>query len=260
MYRHHEESLKIMEDYFRKRKEVIALIFGGSVAKGMERPDSDLDAMVIVPDAYYETLLEENRTAETIDGLCTYEGGYFDVKYMTKDYLRAAAERGSEPTRNSFIGSRVLFSSDPEIEGLVQTSLNLGILTTEADTLRAVSSLRSSVDSQKEMLKRRLAALLAQLGGHVEYEGEYTGWQYQEHSPLRELMVQVYTEQYGEPPRVEAIHAGLECGLFAGKMPGLDCVSIGPNLQEIHTPRERMSISSVQRVWKFLLEVLKRAR
>lgn len=148
----------------------------------------------------------------------------------------------------------------PSIEGLVQTSLNLGILTTEADTLRAVSSLRSSVDSQKEMLKRRLAALLAQLGGHVEYEGEYTGWQYQEHSPLRELMVQVYTEQYGEPPRVEAIHAGLECGLFAGKMPGLDCVSIGPNLQEIHTPREWMSISSVQRVWKFLLEVLKRAR
>lgn len=148
----------------------------------------------------------------------------------------------------------------PDIAGLVQTSLNLGILTTETDTLRAVSSLRSSVDSQKEMLKRRLACLLAQLGGRVEYEGEYTGWQYQEHSPLRELMVQVYTEQYGEAPRVEAIHAGLECGLFAGKMPGLDCVSIGPNLLEIHTPRERMSISSVQRVWKFLVEVLKRAR
>ena len=83
------------------------------------RPDSDLDAMVIVPDEYYEKLLEENRTAETINGLCTYEGGYFDVKYMTKDYLRAAAERGSEPTRNSFINSRVLFSDDPEIESLV---------------------------------------------------------------------------------------------------------------------------------------------
>lgn len=148
----------------------------------------------------------------------------------------------------------------PDIPGLVQTSLNLGILTTESETLRGVSSLRSSVDSQKEMLKRRLACLLAQLGGHVVFEVEYTGWQYQEHSPLRELMVQVYTEQYGEPPRVEAIHAGLECGLFAGKIPGLDCVSIGPNLLEIHTPRERMSISSVQRLWKFLVEVLKRSK
>lgn len=147
-----------------------------------------------------------------------------------------------------------------DIPGLVQTSLNLGILTTTAEELCAVFSLRSSIDSQKEMLKRRMACLMAQLGGRVEFEGEYTGWQYQEHSPLRELMAEVFTEQYGKAPKIEAIHAGLECGLFAGKMPGLDCVSIGPDLLEIHTPRERMSISSVQRVWKFLLEVLKRAR
>ena len=110
------------------------------------------------------------------------------------------------------------------------------------------------------MLKRRLTCLMAQLSGRVEFEGEYTGWQYQEHSPLRELMAQVFEEQYGKAPKIEAIHAGLECGLFAGKMPGLDCVSIGPDLMEIHTPRERMSISSVQRVWKFLVEVLKRSK
>lgn len=147
-----------------------------------------------------------------------------------------------------------------DIPGLVQTSLNLGILTTTEDELCAVFSLRSSIDSQKEMLKRRMICLMTQLGGRVEFEGEYTGWQYQEHSPLRELMAQVFEEQYGKAPKIEAIHAGLECGLFAGKMPGLDCVSIGPDLMEIHTPRERMSISSVQRVWKFLLEVLKRSK
>ena len=73
-------------------------------------------------------------------------------------------------------------------------------------------------------------------------------------------MTQVFQEQYGRPPRVEAIHAGVECGLMAGKLPGLDCVSIGPELLEIHTPREKMSVSSVQRVWAFLLEVLKRSR
>ena len=146
-----------------------------------------------------------------------------------------------------------------EIHGLVQTSLNMGILVTEEDVVRASYSVRSSVDSQKQMLKERLSCLMEQLGGRVEFSGEYTGWQYQEHSPLRERMVAVFQEQYGKAPKIEAIHAGLECGIFAGKMPGLDCVSIGPDLLEIHTPREKMSISSVQRVWAFLLEVLKRS-
>ena len=147
-----------------------------------------------------------------------------------------------------------------EIPGLVQTSLNLGIVATEEDQFRASFCLRSSFDSQKDMLKDRLSCLMEQLGGHVEFAGEYTGWQYQEHSPLRDLMVQVYEEQYGKPPKIEAIHAGLECGMFAGKIPGLDCVSIGPDLLDIHTPREHMVISSVQRVWNFLLEVLKRSK
>ena len=147
-----------------------------------------------------------------------------------------------------------------EIPGLVQTSLNLGILATGEDTVQASFSVRSSVDSQKQMLKERLSCLMEQLGGRVEFSGEYTGWQYQEQSPLRDLMVEVFRDQYGRDPKIEAIHAGLECGIFAGKMPGLDCVSLGPDLLEIHTPREKMSISSVQRVWKFLLEVLKRSK
>lgn len=147
-----------------------------------------------------------------------------------------------------------------EIHGLVQTSLNMGILVTREDTVQASYSVRSSVDSQKQMLKERLSCLMEQLGGRVEFAGEYTGWQYQEESPLRELMVEVFRNQYGKDPKIEAIHAGLECGIFAGKMPGLDCVSLGPDLLEIHTPREKMSISSVQRVWNFLLEVLKRSK
>ncbi len=147
-----------------------------------------------------------------------------------------------------------------DIHGLVQTSLNLGILKTEENAVTASFCIRSSVDSEKEMLKDRLACLLAQLGGGVSFSGEYPGWAYRPDSPLRELMTEVYREQYGREPKVEAIHAGLECGLLAGKLPGLDCVSIGPDLLEIHTPREKMSISSVQRVWAFVREVLKRSR
>ena len=147
-----------------------------------------------------------------------------------------------------------------DIPGLVQTSLNLGILTTGAEELRACFSVRSSLGSQKEVLKDRLTCLTQALGGRSQYSGDYPAWEYKEDSPLRDRMVQVFREQYGRAPKVEAIHAGVECGLLAGKIPGLDCVSIGPDLLEIHTSRERMSISSVQRVWAFLLEVLKRSR
>ena len=148
----------------------------------------------------------------------------------------------------------------PDMPGLVQTSLNLGILETKPAEVVASFCVRSSVDSQKEMLKRRLECLMGQLGGAVSYSGDYPGWAYRTQSPLRELMVEVFREQYGCEPKIEAIHAGVECGLFAGKLPELDCVSIGPDLLEIHTPRERMSISSVQRLWAFVVEVLKRSK
>ena len=111
-----------------------------------------------------------------------------------------------------------------DMPGLPQTSLNLGILATEETSLRASFCVRSSVDSQREMLKDRLTCLMEELGGTVEFAGDYTGWQYREDSPLRDRMVEVFREQYGKEPKIEAIHAGLECGVFAGKLPGLDCV------------------------------------
>lgn len=147
-----------------------------------------------------------------------------------------------------------------DIPGLVQTSLNLGILTTGDDAVHASFSVRSSVATQKEMLIRRLRCLMEQLGGSVSTHGDYPAWEYMPQSPLRDLLVQVYTDQYGREPRVEAIHAGLECGLFSAKLPGLDCVSFGPDLSEIHTFRESMSVSSVARVYAMVLETLRRMK
>lgn len=145
-----------------------------------------------------------------------------------------------------------------DIEGLVQTSLNIGIVETHEDYFRMSFCVRSSVNTEREMLNRRIGTLMTQLGGTMKVEGDYPGWEYKKDSRLRDLMIDVFKEQYGKEPTVEAIHAGLECGMFAGKIPGLDCVSIGPNLDQIHTVRENMSISSVQRVYEFVLEVLKR--
>lgn len=147
-----------------------------------------------------------------------------------------------------------------EIDGLVQTSLNLGVLKTEEQQLSASFCVRSSVETQKQMLVDRLTCLMSALGGSVEVSGDYPGWEFQKDSALRDLMAEVYTEQYGQSPRIEAIHAGVECGMFAGKLPGLDCVSFGPDLTEIHTFRERMHIASVQRTWKLVVEVLRRMK
>ena len=146
------------------------------------------------------------------------------------------------------------------LPGLVQTSLNLGILTTGEDAVELHFGVRSSLASQKEMLTERLTVLTRQLGGSVEVFGDYPAWEYRAESPLRELMCEVYREQYGAEPKIEAIHAGLECGLLCEKLPRLDCVSIGPEMLEIHTPRERMSVASVGRVWRFVREVLRRSR
>ena len=146
------------------------------------------------------------------------------------------------------------------IEGLPQTSLSLGVLRTEADSVEYTYCIRSSVDSECEMLARRLESQIKVLGGSLRREGPYPGWEYSAESPLRDLICEVYKEQTGKEMIVEAIHAGLECGYFAGKMPGLDCVSIGPDLRGVHTPNETMSISSVQRTWKLVKEVLARMK
>ena len=147
-----------------------------------------------------------------------------------------------------------------DMPGLVQTSLNLGILKTEKDAVIASFCVRSSIDGQKQMLVERLTCMTEALGGTVEVCGDYSGWEYRPDSPLRELLVEVFTQQYGHAPRIEAIHAGVECGIFSGKLPGLDCVSMGPDLTEIHTCREKLYISSVQRLWTMVLETLKRMK
>ncbi|MEG1683288.1 MAG: aminoacyl-histidine dipeptidase [Oscillospiraceae bacterium] len=147
-----------------------------------------------------------------------------------------------------------------DLPGLVQTSLNLGILTTGETAVSASFCVRSSVATQKEMLVRRITSLVELLGGQVKLVGDYPAWEFNPDSELRQLMVDIFTEQYGHAPRVEAVHAGLECGIFSGKLAGLDCVSYGPDLMQIHTVRERMSIVSVQRTWALTVEILKRSK
>ena len=143
-----------------------------------------------------------------------------------------------------------------QIEGLVQTSLNLGVARLD-ENLRLTFSVRSSVNQEKENLLQQLRDLAAQYQGDYSQMGEYPAWEYKEDSKLRDTMVEVYRNMYGKEAEVVAIHAGLECGLLGEKLPGLDAVSIGPEMHDIHTSRERLGIASTKRTWEFVLEVLK---
>ena len=149
-----------------------------------------------------------------------------------------------------------VIANSVKMEGLVETSLNPGILNISAAEGIVSASVRSSNTAAKAALINQLKSLAALCDAKVGIRGDYPGWDYNPDSPLRKQMVSVYEEMYGEKPGVEAIHAGLECGIFQSKIPGLDCVSIGPDMQDIHTTREKLSISSVERVWRFLLKVL----
>lgn len=144
--------------------------------------------------------------------------------------------------------------------GLVETSLNAGILELKEDILSVVTSVRSSVSTRKEELHTRLEMLAEFLGGDIEVSGDYPAWEYRADSEIRTTISAVYEELFQEKPVFEAIHAGLECGILSGKIADLDCVSFGPNNYDIHTPKERLSISSTEKVWKLLVEFLKRCK
>lgn len=144
----------------------------------------------------------------------------------------------------------------PDMEGLVQTSLNMGIAKL-GDRFSVTFCVRSSVNQEKEALLQKLRDLADFYNGTYSQMGTYPAWEYKKESKLRDVMVPIYTEMFGTAPKVLAIHAGLECGLLSDKLPGLDCVSIGPQMHDIHTSREKLEIASTERTWKFLLAVLK---
>ncbi len=145
-----------------------------------------------------------------------------------------------------------------DIKGLVQTSLNLGVvkMSDSDDKVIMTYLLRSSVESEKEYLIDRVTSMIALLGGDYNITGRYPAWEFKKESVLRQVMLDSYKKLTGKDAQVQTMHAGVECGIFAKKLDGLDCISFGPDIIDIHTFNERLSISSVQRTWELLLDVL----
>lgn len=186
-----------------------------------------------------------------------------DEPGLTVDINEAQAERMMDEASTDRVIAYLdmvpdgVIAYEREIEGQVETSLNAGVVKTEENQVKVTHLVRSSVESKKAELKERLYRIVNVLGGAGTVRDEYPAWAYKSDSVLRTRMVDVFREVYGKEPQVVTIHAGLECGIFMGKRPELDCVSIGPDLFDIHSYKERMDIQSVERTYKYLLEVLK---
>ena len=150
-----------------------------------------------------------------------------------------------------------VYKMSQEIKGMVQTSLNLGTAYLDTDKLVYKYLIRSNTAAGKKLLLERVTTFAKHLSGKVVTMSDYPAWEYKSDSQLRKICVDSFTNVYGHEPEVTSIHAGLECGILAGKMPGVDMISFGPTLESVHTPDECMDVASVERTWEYLLEILK---
>ncbi len=143
-----------------------------------------------------------------------------------------------------------------EVEGLTETSLNWGITGLTGEEFTMCASVRSSVASALAALIQKISWVASAYGAETAESGAYPPWEWVEHSQLRSRMSEIYREMFGRELVIEAIHAGVECGLLAGKIDNLDAVSMGPDIMNIHTPQERLSISSAARMYAYIRRII----
>lgn len=191
-----------------------------------------------------EISARENAFAFSIDIKSDGEFEVFDIK--TKESC----------IRCLYTVPNGIIEMSAEIDNLVETSLNLGILKTENDRIFMGFALRSNKSSALCALQDKMKAYFSLIESTTSESGHYPPWEYKENSVLRELYVKSYKSAFGKEVKVEALHAGLECGIFAANIPDLDCIAIGPDMFDVHTVNERLSISSTKRMYSLLIKIL----
>lgn len=236
----------------------LVTIFGGSKDNAIPRETEfeilfskkEEDVLKNTVDVVRAMLQKEYETSDpNITITCTIE------KEETKQVMDQDTKEKAILLLNQLPGGIIRMSMD--IENLVETSLNMGILRVQDNALELVFAVRSSLKSQKELLIKKITALVEYVGGTVRIYGDYPAWEYKKDSTFRKTAEDVFERMYGKKLIIQAIHAGLECGILAGKIEGLDGISIGPDMESIHTTEEKLSISSTKRVWEYVLEILK---
>lgn len=252
---------KLMGRVLRKMGSVsdmrVISIKGGNVDNAITR---DCNALISVKEADVEAVKEaakEMAQMLTNEYRAVEDSVIVNVTEAASDMLPLTKADSDKIVRVINLIPFGVRAMSADIKDLVETSSNLGIIATEEGNIRISNSVRSSVTSRKDMLCSKLEDIALLAGGSCEMRSDYPGWEFNPDSDLLKLFKSTYVDLYGKEPVVMAMHAGLECGLFAEKMPGVDMISIGPDMWDVHTPQERISIKSVASTWEFIKAVLK---
>lgn len=259
-----QNAVKTIGELLAKLREtvdfrIVSLIGGGkanvipqNAAAVIVMQDNNAEAVESAVNEFQKSFLEKYSETDC--------GAVFSLKSCENSAVPADSE-GTDKIIDFLLGApNGIICMSKSMKDMVQTSLNLGIFSAENGSICAEFLIRSSETADKHSTAEAVSEYAEKFGGKTLLDGDYPGWAYREDSPLRDIMCSAFEDMYGRPPKVSAIHAGLECGVFSEKIQDADIVSFGPDLQDIHTPKERMNVASVGRTWEYLKEILKRCK
>ena len=249
---------RVLKGLSREVNFNIVNLNGGSKNNAIPR---EAEAVITINSSDENTVIDVIRSWNDIIGneLRTQDSGLKIEALSIND--KEEKEFTDESTKNVvdllYLYPNGINSKSVEIDGLVESSTNLGVLTTTDTAVEFDSAIRSSVPSLKEEIVLRSKTIVELFGGEFTTTADYPGWEYNPDSKIREICQKVHKDLYGNEAKIVAIHAGVECGLFNEKLGDLDMISFGPNLYDVHTPDEHMSISSVRNCYEYLKAILK---
>jgi dipeptidase D len=249
---------RLLNNLLKECKFHIAQIDGGFKSNAIPR---EAEALLLVEagiEPKIKALIEEMEAVYKNELRAVEPDVYVRFEADSSKVERTFSEETAEKvTKSIVLLPNGIQSMSMEITGLVESSTNLGVLKTTDSEIWLINEIRSSVRSLKKGILNQVETLAGVMGGSVRVESDYPEWEYNPDSKLRQLFINVYKKKYQTEPEIVAIHAGLECGIFMSKISGLDAISMGPNMYDVHTPNEHLSIASTERVWDLLLDVLK---
>ncbi|GGK19579.1 aminoacyl-histidine dipeptidase [Yeosuana aromativorans] len=248
---------RLLFDGFENFGLRISEIDGGSLRNAIPRESKAIVAIDAIHEAAF--LLEMKEQADTIKTELKTMEPDLEIVFSKVDTPKMIMDLGVQEgfTRALYAAQNGVYRMSADIPNLVETSNNIAKVLVKDGNIHVGCLTRSSVESSKMDLANALRATFELTGCEVEFSGDYPGWTPNMDSPILKVMSNLYEEMNGTKPHVAACHAGLECGILGTHYPDMDMISFGPNIKGAHSPDERAQISSVQKFWKFVLEILK---